>query len=145
MRTGKTILLKRTVISSLIAISVLITSGIVLIFINSNKRDTRQVEVVRLAGSVESSMLMARIDIDEALLASESIDMSGLSGRLDSLRGMLVDLNALIESGILTPAGHREYRIAGRFTEVMDGLEVLERKLSESVSGDAQVPEEAII
>lgn len=123
----------------------LITAGIVLIFINSNRRDTRQVEVVRLAGHVESSMLMARIDIDEALLAAESIDMTGLSGRLDSLRGMLVELDELIQTGIFSHAERRGFDLSGRFKEVIAGLDVLESKLAGSVTGDGQASEGSII
>ena len=48
------------IVSSLIAFSVLLTSGIVLIFVNSTRRDALHVEMVSLAGDMESRMLMSK-------------------------------------------------------------------------------------
>jgi hypothetical protein len=61
MAKERNLQLRRTIVSSLIAFSILLTSGIVVIFVNSTRRDALHVEIVRLAGQLESSMLMSRI------------------------------------------------------------------------------------
>jgi signal transduction histidine kinase len=135
MAKERNLQLRRTIVSSLIAFSILLTSGIVVIFVNSTRRDALHVEIVRLAGQLESSMLMSRIQIDELLMAESAVDPDLLAVDLDTLHGLLHQLDARIrESFPERKSGLRE-DFKGRYLEIMSGLDAMEKLINESGSG----------
>jgi signal transduction histidine kinase len=136
MAKERNLQLRRTIVSSLIAFSILLTSGIVLIFVNSTKRDALHVEIVRLAGQMESRMLMSRIQIDELLMAEGAVD-------LDTLHRLLDQLDTRIgESFPDRNTGWKE-DFKGRYLEILSGLDAMEQLINDS--GPGLVYDEEII
>ncbi len=96
MGLKRNILLKRTVIISLVAFSVLITIGIALVFRSSIKRDSRHIRFVSLAADVETEILKTRISLDQIPLGNSPNSLSELEDRLDTVRLLLTELHSLI-------------------------------------------------
>ncbi len=99
--------LKRAVIISLIVYSILITTGIALIFVSSEGRDQRYIAIARQAGNVEREILRARAILDEVVLGEGNTGRVELLRRLDTLNSRLSGLHALIDSAHMrhTPEG----------------------------------------
>lgn len=135
MAKERNLQLRRTIVSSLIAFSLLLTSGIVLIFVNSTRRDALHVEIVRLAGHMESSMLMSRIQIDELLMAETAVDPDLLAVDLDTLRRLLHQLDTRIRESFLDRNSGLKEDLRGRYLEIMSGLDAMENLIHGSGSG----------
>jgi signal transduction histidine kinase len=89
------ILLKRTVILSLVGFSILFSAGITLIFRSSIKRDTEHIRFVSLSGNVESEILKARILIDDIILNKDDAYLQDFERSIDTVRQGLDELHAL--------------------------------------------------
>ena len=135
MAKERNLQLRRTIVSSLIAFSILLTSGIVLIFVNSTKRDALHVEIVRLAGHMESRMLMSRIQIDELLMAEGAVDLDLLAVDLDTLHRLLHQLDARIQESFPDRSTGWKEDFKGRYLEILSGLDDLEKLINDSGSG----------
>jgi len=135
MAKERNLQLRRTIVSSLIAFSILLTSGIVLIFVNSTKRDALHVEIVRLAGHMESRMLMSRIQIDELLMAEAAVDLDLLAVDLDTLHRLLHQLDARIQESFPDRSAGLKEDFKGRYLEILSGLDDLEKLINDSGSG----------
>ncbi len=140
MAKERNLQLRRTIVSSLIAFSILLTSGIVVIFVNSTRRDALHVEIVRLAGHMESSMLRSRIQIDELLMAKAAVDPDLLAVDLDTLRGLLDQLDTRIRDSFFARNSGWKEEFQGRYLETMSGLDAMEKLIhgsgSDLVSGE---------
>jgi len=135
MAKERNLQLRRTIVSSLIAFSILLTSGIVLIFVNSTKRDALHVEIVRLAGHMESRMLMSRIQIDELLMAEGAVDLDLLAVDLDTLHRLLHQLDARIQESFPDRSTGWKEDFKGRYLKILSGLDDLEKLINDSGSG----------
>ncbi len=89
------ILLKRTVIISLICFSIFVSAGIALIFRSSVQRDTEHIRLVALSGDVENEILKARILVDEILLHDDYTLLGAFEQTLDSVRSGMEELHTL--------------------------------------------------
>lgn len=89
------ILLKRTVIISLIAFSIIVSAGIAIIFKTSTKRDSEHIRFVTLSGDVEKEILEARIHIDDIILNKSNSVVPGFEESLDSVKSGLEELHHL--------------------------------------------------
>lgn len=89
------ILLRRTVILSLIGFSILFSAGITLIFRSSIKRDTEHIRFVSLSGNVEAEILKARIFIDDIILNKDNAHLHGFEQSIDTVRQGIDELYAL--------------------------------------------------
>ena len=144
MAKERNIQLKRTIVSSLIAFSILLTSGIVLIFINSTKRDALHVEIVRLAGNVESSLLMSRIQIDELVMSEAVVDLNSLTVDLDTIRRLLHQLDTQIQERFLDRMPRLQEDFNEKYVEIMAGLGAMEKLINDPDSGSGLVSGEEI-
>jgi len=135
MAKERNLQLRRTIVSSLIAFSILLTSGIVLIFVNSTKRDALHVEIVRLAGHMESRMLMSRIQIDELLMAEGAVDLDLLAVDLDTLHRLLHQLDARIQESFPDRSTGWKEDFKGRYLEILSGLDAMKQLINDSGSG----------
>lgn len=98
MRLKANILLKRTVIISLIVFSIIVSAGISLIFKSSTQRDTKHIRFVELTGKVEREILKARIYIDDLILDNDHALLPEFKLSLDSVRFNLEELHVLISA-----------------------------------------------
>ena len=144
MAKERNVQLKRTIVSSLIAFSILLTSGIVLIFVNSTKRDALHVEILRLAGNVESSMLMSRIQIDELVMAEAVVDLNMLTVDLDTLRSLLHQLDMRLQEHFLDRTSGLKEDFNESYSEITTGLDAMEELIGDSNSGSGLVSGEEI-
>lgn len=136
MGLKRNILLKRTVIISLITFSVLITTGIALIFRSSIKRDSQHIRFVSLAGDVESEILKTRITMDEILLKNDPDSTNELEGRLNSLRILLTELHSLIYSNYERYVTRDDvFDFGAQFATVISGLNEIEEQILSGQSG----------
>lgn len=127
MSKERNVQLKRTIVSSLIAFSFLITSGIVLIFVNSTRRDAIHVEIVRLSGNVESRMLMCRIQVDELKAAEAEVDLNRLGADLDTLGRLIQKLDTRLREHFPEPATDMDEDPRARYTQIREGLAAMEK------------------
>jgi signal transduction histidine kinase len=145
MAKERNLQLRRTIVSSLIVFSVLLTSGIVLIFVNSTRRDALHVEIVSLAGDMESRMLMSRIQIDELLMSESVVDQDVLAVDLDTLRSLLYQLDKRIRESYPDRHSGLKETFKGSYLEVMTGLDAMEKLVHDPDSGSGLVSGEKII
>lgn len=89
------ILLKRTVIISLICFSIFVLAGIALIFKSSVQRDSEHIRLVALSGKVENKILEARILIDEFIMHGDYVVLNEFDETLDSVRIGMEELHDL--------------------------------------------------
>lgn len=141
---GKNILLKRTVIISLIGFSILITTGIALIFKSSVDRDSRHIRFMHLSGEVENEILKARICLDEIMLKDTSCQISGLKENFNSVRILLGELHTELNL-------HYSHFIRRKFTDydslymsVTRQLLELETMILRETSAGNDVPSRAL-
>jgi len=135
MAKERNLQLRRTIVSSLITFSILLTSGIVLIFVNSTRRDALHVEIVRLAGHLESRMLRSRIQIDELLMAEAAVDPDLLAVDLDTLHGLLHQLDTRVRENFPDRNSGVKEDFNDRYLEIMSGLDAMEKLINGSGSG----------
>jgi signal transduction histidine kinase len=90
------ILVKRSVVISLIGFSIIVTAGIIMIFRSSVQKDADHVHLVEVAGDVETEILQARIYLDEIIFENNKALVPELGQSLDSVRYNLEELNRLI-------------------------------------------------
>jgi len=109
LKLKRNILLKRTVIISLVTFSILITTGIILIFRSSLKRDANHVDFVRIAGQAENEILKTRLYIDEILLESVSPSSTDLKNQVESVRYVLAELHRMVS------LHYENYSVSGYF------------------------------
>ncbi len=131
MGLRKNILLKRTIFISLVGLSLLITTGIVLIFMSSYSRDSRYIKVVRLAGDLESEILKTRIAVDEIIIHNNNEYSNELVDRFDSLRSLLNELHVHINSSYSRYAGNDFFHFDTRYDTVISRLNILEQHVNE--------------
>ncbi|MFW5821223.1 MAG: sensor histidine kinase [Bacteroidota bacterium] len=130
MGLKRNILLKRTVIISLVAFSVLITTGIALIYRSSIKRDKHYIRFVSLAADVESEILKTRINMDEILFENDRGYANELEDRLGSLRLLLTELHSLIYKNYERYATHRDvFDFNAQFDTIISQLNKIEEKI----------------
>ena len=144
MARERNVQLRRTIVSSLIVFSILLTSGIVLIFVNSTSRDALHVEIVRLAGQLESRMLMSWIQIDESVMADSVVDPDALLADLDTLNRLLGQLDTRIQESFPDRASGVKEEFKRSYDEIMAGLVAMEKLIDGSGSGSGPLPGEAI-
>ncbi len=130
MGLKRNILLKRTVVISLITFSVLITTGIALIFRSSIKRDSQHILFVGLAGDVESEILKTRINMDQILIKKEMSSAHELEDRLDSLRLLLTELHSLIYTNYERYASHEDvFDFNSQYHTILSRLDKIEERI----------------
>ena len=130
MGLKRNILLKRTVIISLIIFSVLITTGIALIFRSSIKRDAQHIRFVSLAGDVENEILKTRLNMDQILLERNLSAIKELEDRLGSLRLLLTELHSLIYSNYERYVTHRDiFDFSAQFAIIISRLDMIEEQI----------------
>lgn len=86
------ILLKRTVIISMVSFSLFITAGLMVIFKTSSNRDAEHIRLVALNGNIESQILRSRLLLDDIVLRKDYDLLPRLAYRIDSVH---INLDAL--------------------------------------------------
>lgn len=132
MRLKTNILLKRTVILSLIGFSILFSAGITLIFKSSMKRATERIRFVSLSGNVESEILKARIFIDDIILSKDDAQQQDFERSIDSVRQGLDELRDIFteesqRNKQLNIAAFREF-----YASIGHNLGQIENRLNQS-------------
>jgi signal transduction histidine kinase len=125
------IILKRTVIISLIGFSILITAGITLVFTGSMKRDKEYVEFVRLIDKAENEILTARSCMDEILLSGAYNLHPLLLHSLDSVRVHLNKMNGLVSGKYHNSQDVGIGLFSTNYNEILENLDRIEYKLGD--------------
>jgi len=143
MAKERNVRLRKTIVSSLIVFTVLLTTGIVLIILNSAKRDALHAEIIRLDGLMDSRMVKARIQIDELWRAEAEFDQDALAVDLDSLRRTLFQLDAILQESFLKRNTGWKESFNASYSRIISGLDETEKLIKNY--GSAEVPGRAII
>lgn len=144
MAKQRSIQLKRTLVRGLTAFSILLTSGIVLIFISSTQRDALHREIVGLAGNVESRILESTVQINDLLTTEAVVDLNVFKVDVSALRILLHQLNSDLQEIILDPSSGLSEAFHARYTDLGAALDNLESLIHNSRPGSDPVPGEKI-
>lgn len=129
------ILLKRTVIISLIGFSIVITAGIGLIFKSSVQRNADHMRLIALTGDSENEILKARNYIDHIVLETDPNLIPELGQCLDSVRYNLEELNRLITRKFGKNRNIDVSSFADHYIETVEALSQINYRLDEYVTG----------
>ncbi|MBE0652956.1 MAG: hypothetical protein IH594_04115 [Bacteroidales bacterium] len=136
MGLRKNIILKRSVILSMIIFSMLITAGIFLIFKSSFRRDTLHLNLVSLTGNIQDNIYKSGMILQDIIL-EQSADTSGLFLTIDSLNYDLMALEILINEKRSIRGGDQLWEFQVHYGRVRDDLRAFTERLVTTNFGEA--------
>jgi signal transduction histidine kinase len=140
----RSIQLKRTLVRGLTAFSILLTSGIVLIFISSTHRDALHREIIELTANIESRLIESTIQINDLLTKEAVVDLNVFKVDAPALRILLQQLNSRLQENMLDPSSDLHDDFEAMYAHLTAALDNLESLMQKSRSGSGQVPGEEI-
>ncbi len=130
--------LKRAVIISLIVYSILITSGITLIFVSSERRDERYLTFFRNVGNAEKEILRVRAILDGIVLGEGITGTEALFKQLDSLKYQFSALHAMIDCPYVRHAPEDGFSVISDYDTLQIQLTELQRAIRDWDAGKAE-------
>jgi signal transduction histidine kinase len=126
------IMLRRTVVISLVIFSIFITAGVFMLFRSSLSRDEEHIRFVTLTGDVESGILKSRIWVDEIIFRGDNNLMPELYESFDTLDARLGELGDFLHSEYSRYRRNSYPMFSEKYERMMDGYSMLREGIYES-------------
>jgi hypothetical protein len=131
MRLKENLLLKWTVIVSLIGFSIILTVGIVQIFLSSQKRDNLHMKLIQQTSKIENEILKIHLLSDEMTPEIDTAQIAGIHNSLDTVHILFSELCQTLNMNYQSLITHHDVNLKPLKDQLFENLDNL-RALTET-------------